>query len=262
MPAPNPTRELFRRESLLNGPYGSFRDNYQIVDAFERRVETLTNWDPSTINQAALRLITVANPNWQLTGTNAVATDQALNVDGGLDLVTAGADNDQVIISPRGQINSVDSGALGVVTWEPQHETRVHWILEIPAITAILVHAGVGLTAALDLTTDDDQAKFQFSTEGAVSTANFTAVESTGGTDTETDLGVAPVIATTLELEVRFSSSGIARWYVNGVKKHTSAAALTVGAAFIPFLGFQALAAAAKTVTVRGFRISRVWQDS
>jgi len=254
MPAPNPTRELFRRESLLQGPYGPFEDRYQIFDPMEQILYTDTEWGTTTGNEA-----TLGNPRWALSGTNGVATDVTFDADGGVNLVTAGADNDQMIVFPRGQIGGIDSTALAGVAWNPQFQTRFAILLEVPALTLELVQAGMVLTTALDLTTDADQAKFQYSVEGATSIVNWTLAESIGGTDTETDLGVAVAADTPYLLELRYSSTGTLRAYINGILKHTSASVHTAAGALFPIFAIQALAAAAKTLKVRGVRISRVW---
>jgi len=191
-----------------------------------------------------------ANPNWIISGTNAADADVSLDVDGGIVIATAGADNDQIIMSPR------TGSQLASIEWEPEHSARVEWVLEIPTITTVLLHAGFGLTAALDLTTDDDQAKFQLSTEGAVSTVNWTAADSIAGTDVETDTDRVVEAATTVRLAVEINSNRVARFYVNGLLKHTSSA-LTAGVNLIPFIGVQALAVAVRNVKIRSVRVNR-----
>lgn len=257
MPAPNPVKELVRRELLDNAPYGTYQERYELFERFEKRPVLAATLDPATVNQAALRLYTGANKNWSISGTNAANAGSALDVDGGIALATAGADNDQMILSPAAAINSVDQTPWRKVEWEPEHELRLDWIIELPALTNILVHAGFGLTAALDLTTDADQCKFQFSTEGATSTANWTAATSIGGTDVEADTGVAAAASKSIRLGLTVSSLRIPRFYINGVKVYTGSA-LTAGANLVPFAGAQALAAAAKTVKYRSVRCSRV----
>ena len=257
MPAPNPVRELVERELLENTPYGLFNDRYELFEPFAKRPVLAATLDPSTINQAAVRLLTGANKDWIISGTNAANAGSALNVDGGVKLDTAGADDDQIILSPASAINSIAQSPWRAVEWEPEHEVRFAALIELPSVADVLVHVGLGLTAALDLTTDADQAKFQFSTEGSTSTSNWTAATSIGGTDDETATDEAPEASKTIRLEVRTSSSRVPRFYINGLKVHTGSA-LTAGANLIPFLGIQALAGSAKSILVRGIRCSRV----
>jgi len=110
---------------------------------------------------------------------------------------------------------------------------------------------------------DADFAKIQFSTEGAVSTTKFTAMEGIAGTDTEVVLNTTDAVAInrTYNLEIRYSSTGFARFYVDGVKKHTSLSAHTAAAALHPVFGCQGLAVAETNFNIRQVRMSRVWQD-
>lgn len=268
MPAPNPTRELFSREALRHGPYGAFRERYELFDPFAQIVQTIGVFEPLTINQAAMQALAVANPNWELLGTNASNALQVLSVDGGFAMLTNTADNDQAIICPRSAINSIHSSSWARTTFEPQHESRFQLIFELSSVADIIVQMGLsaytlGTGPALDVGTEADQAKFQFSTEGAVSTTTWTAIESIDGTDTETELDIdAAAAAETINLEIRFSSTSIPRFYVNGVKVHTGASAHDVDATLHPFVGVQALTTGSKGIVLRQARASRVWQDS
>lgn len=257
MPAPNPVRELIKRELLDRAPFGSYQDRYELFEPFLQRPVLASTLDPSTINQAAQRLLTGANRDWIISGTNAANAGSALNVDGGVKLDTAGADNDQIILSPATAINSVAQSAWNTVEWEPEHSPFVEFLVELPSLADIRLHAGLGLTAAVDLTTDDDQAKLVFDSEGSTSTSNFTAATSIGGTDAESDSSHAAEADVTVRLEIRVSTSRVPRFYINGVKVHTGDA-LTEGADLIPFIGIQALTGSAKTLLVRGIRASRL----
>ncbi len=270
MPAINPTIELLRRELLRFGPYGAFRDRIELTDYFLQAPARDADWDgltdPLTVGES--EIIMVANPNWALTGDGpADPADQVLDADGGFALTTDGTDNDQAICFPRGAINSIVSTAWASLTLEPQHEARFQAIIELPAITALTIQFGLGLLANLELggasQIDADYAKIQFSTEGAVSTTKFTAMDGIAGTDVETVLETTDVVAvdTTYNLEVRYSSTGVARFYIDGVKKHTTSVH-TAAAALHPVFGIQALGGAVKVVKVRQLRVSRVWQDS
>lgn len=243
MPAPNPVKNLIRRELLDQAPFGSYQTRYEHFDQFYRLPKLAATVDDQK------------NIDWQLSGTNAADLDVTHDVDGGLNIVTAGADNDQVILSP------LAASALVTTEWEPEHASRCEFVLELDALTTVLIHAGFGLTAALDLTTDADQAKFQFSSEGAESTANWTAAESVGGVDVETDTGRIAEVTKTIRLAVECNTLRSARFYVNGILKHTSAA-LTAGVNFIPFLGIQSLSAAADTILLRSVRVNRLLTDA
>lgn len=256
MPAPNPVRELIDREFLDKAPFSRYQDRVQLFDNFLQRPVLDATLDPATVNQAALRLYTGANKDWVIAGTNAADADSALDTDGGVLLSTAGADNDQMILQPAAAINSVAQSQWRALDWAPENGCRFEAIIELPAITALLFQFGLGLTSTLDLTTDNDSVKLQFSTEGATSTTNWTATTSIGGTDVEVDTTRTVEAAKSIRLGIHVNTSRVPRFYVNGVKVHTGGA-LTAAAAIKPFMGIQALAAAAKSYKVRAVRGSR-----
>lgn len=256
MPAPNPVRELIKREGLTRIPFASIHERIELFEPFEKRPGLQSALDPGTVNQAALRLYTVQNKSFVVEGTNAAAG--TLNVNGGCLLTTAGADNDQAILRPVEAVNSVAASAWNTIEWEPEHQIRFEALIELPALTNIAVQAGFGLDPAnLDLTTDDDKAVLQFSTEGSTSTANWTAATSVGGTDAEDDTTKAAEAATSIRLGITVSSTRTPRFYIDGVQRVVGAP-LTEGANLIPFVGIQALEAAAKSIAVRWIRCSRL----
>lgn len=258
MPSPTATVALIERQNREMIPEANRKDRIVLHENFQSGRPILqSDLDPSTINQAAVRLLTGANPQWVISGTNAANAGSALDPDGGIALTTAGADDDQIILSPAAAINSVLQSTFGVVEWEPEHLIEFEAHIELPSIADVLVQAGFGLTAALDLTTDDDYAKFQFSDEGATSTTNWTYATGIGGTDAEAaTTRKAPVAGKTIRLKVRTDTARMARFEINDVEVGHSDP-LTAGANMIPFLGLQALAGSAKTFKVRDIWLSR-----
>lgn len=260
MPAENPVRELIRRELLDRSAYGSLQDRIELFEPFKQRPITAASKDPSSITQAAMRLLTGANRDWDISGTNAADSCAVLTANGGIKLTTAGADDDQVILGAAAAINSVDQTGWRKTAWNPTDPKEVFFeaLISLPQVTACKVLCGVSLTSALDLTTDDNQAKFQFSTEGAVSTTGFTACTSIGGTDAEVECsGDAVAADTAYRLGIKVSSTGVPRFYVNGIKVATGSA-LTANTVLLPFIGVQALTDAAKSLEVRWARLSRL----
>ncbi len=258
MPSKDVTIGLIKSESKQLYAPTDYRDRIVLRETFQKRPVLAATLDPSTINQAAQRLLTGANLDWIISGDNAANADSALDVDGGIALATAGSDNDQIILSPATAINSVAQSLFGTVEWEPEHAPRFEAIIELPSLADVLVHVGLGLTAALDLTTDDDQAKFQLSDEGSVSTTKWTRALSIGGTDTEVDLGVTPTADKTIRLGIEINTNRKAQFLIDGLKVGGQTDALTAGANLIPFLGIQALAGSAKTIKVREIIVSRL----
>jgi len=258
MPSKDVTIGLIKSEAKSLYAPADYRDRIVLRETFQKRPILAANLDPATVDQAAQRLLTGANLDWIISGTNAANAGSALNVDGGIALTTAGADNDQIILSPATAINSVAQSLFGTVEWEPEHAPRVEFIIELPSVADVLVHAGLVLTAALDLTTDADQAKFQLSDEGAVSTTKWTQALSIGGTDTEISLGVTPTVDKTIRLGIEVNTNRKAQFFIDGLKVGEQTAALTAGANLIPVIGIQALDAVAKTIKVREVIISRL----
>ncbi|MCC7407391.1 MAG: hypothetical protein IT442_04925 [Phycisphaeraceae bacterium] len=265
MPADNPVTELLRRQALLRDPTGSYQDRYEIFEGWAcGRPILQADLDPSTINQAAVRLLTGCNRAWKLSGTNAANAGSVMGggSQGGIVLTTAGALNDQMILSPSSAINSIDLSNWRYTNWRPSALARFEAQISLPSIAAVKVHVGFGLSEVLDLTTDADQAKFAFNTAGAVSTANWTACASIAGTDTETDSEEALAANTLYRLGVWFQTNPdddtevLAEFYVNGTKVHTTGP-VTQAINLLPFLGIEALAASAKSIYVHTLRCSR-----
>ncbi len=262
MPARNPVQALIRRELLDKVPYGTYQSRYELFETFQKRPILTATRAPGTVNQAAMRLLSVANLDFDITGTNAAEAGSLLAVDGGVTLTTQTADNDQMIVSPAAAVNSVEQSAWRFVEWEPEHELRFDAIVDLGQLTDTLVHVGMVKTAVLDLTTDADQMKFQFSSEGAVSTANWTCCTSvTGSSDVEVDSGVAGAAGTSVRLSITTNAARVPRFYINGAKVYTGAA-LTAGANLIPVMGIQELViTTVKALSLRALRLSRDYLD-
>lgn len=259
MPSPNATRQIIRNEVPELYPPAAYADRIVHIDRFSKRPILAADLDPATVNQTAQRLLTGANLDWIISGTNAANAGSALNTEGGILLTTAGADNDQIVLSPATAINSIGQSPFGVTQWQPDHAARFEATIELPAITNITAQVGFALTTALDLTTDDDYIKFQFSTEGATSTANWTVATGVGGTDVELDAGIAPVAARSIRLAIEIPASGRIRAYINGLEVLKNTLAIPTAAAnLIPIAGIQALEVADKSIAVREVICSRL----
>jgi hypothetical protein len=253
MPAPNPVRELIRRELLDRSPLGSFQDRIELYEDFKKTPRLAAVLDPSTVDQAALRLYTIANKDFILSDVAGTGSC-ALNVDGGVRLTTGGTANNGSAIIPLTAINSVAASAWNTIEWEPEHEVHIEFKINLPAITNLEVYCGLCLTNALDLTTDADQAVFSFV---PASSANWKANTSIGGTDTAYDTGLAAAASTEYRLGIRISSTRVPRFYINGVK-YATGAALTLGVNLLPMLKVKTTATATASADYRAVRCSRL----
>ena len=196
----------------------------------------------------------VADPAFELLGVNAVSGSSSFNAEGGITLTTAGADGDQVILVPH--LDANQSG-WSQFTWGTDKE--VGWSCHVQTganITNAVIWAGLKLTNVSVTATDADQIFFRY--EDDVLGGDWQAIYSVGGADSAMDTNVAVVLSTAYELAITIDSSRIARMYLDGVLKATSADSLTDATDLIPYIGVEADgAAAAKALTVYGQSISR-----
>ena len=195
----------------------------------------------------------IADPDFELLGTNATSASSSFNAEGGIKLTTAGASGDQVILLPHLDANQ---SAWAQFTWGTDKQTE--WegdIVTGSAITAEIVWAGLKLTNTPPVATDNDQVFFRY--EAGVNSGKWQVISSIGGTDTTTDSGITVAVSTRYHLRVTIDASRIARAYING-KLIVTTAALTDATDLIPYVGVAAGAAAAKDITVYGEAISRI----
>jgi len=222
------------------------------------------------------------NRNWEALGTNmttALATFATTSA--GILATTAGADQDQAILTPH--LDTAATAWAGCL-WGTENE--VHWETSImlPAIDNQKVWAGLKLTNDQLVATDDDQIFFKFQTDATNSEAfttfaNWHVVHSIGGTDHISALPIAVAANTPYHLKIDIDSDRKATAFVNGVQYNltstagstggtsvtavqpgvqvTKTAALTNDVDFIPYVGIEAGAAAAEAVNVHHVCMSR-----
>ena len=209
------------------------------------------------------------NRNWEALGTNmttALATFATTSA--GILATTAGADQDQAILTPH-----LDTAATAWAGCKWGTENEVHWETSImlPAIDNQNVWAGIKLTNAPELATDDDQAFFNFLTDADNSGQAFTDftklhfVYSVGGTDYISQLPITVAANTLYHLKMEIDSDRKIAIFVNGIqynvtstsgstggtavtKGTTPSAALTDDVDLIPYVGIEAGAGAAEAV--------------
>lgn len=224
------------------------------------------------------------NPNIMITGTNAdgVGSDVLWDThNGGLIIITDGADNDQVVLFPRGAAagDPLNSSSWASDIW--QSDSQVQWDCAIKthsSIADMAIFAGLKLTAVGVAATDDDQAYFLYSSNDDMATlttnGNLHFVYSVGGSDIITDLGIALAADTIYRLRVEIDSNRQVSVYVNETQyglattakgggdtqtvSTTKSNALTTNIALKATVGIQALTSSAKSLYVFYERISRV----
>ncbi len=223
-------------------------DRYELVAQYDRLPQLNATIDQVYTVEAAR----AASQDFEILGTNASDDDVTFSATvAGVQLQTDGADNDQVIVLPH-----LDTSATAWtgIKWGTENQTEWECIIRTDAsVAALTIWAGLKLTNTSVVATDDDQVFFRF--DAAV--ANWEATTSIGGTDTETDSGVAVAANTVYKLRITINSSRIAKFYINNVLVHTTAA-LTNDVDLIPYVGVHANTGAAKTIHLVKQRISRI----
>ena len=218
------------------------------------------------------------NRNWEALGTNmTTALCTFAGTSGGVKATTAGADQDQAIITPH--LDTAATAWAGCL-WGTENE--VHWetSIQLPAIDNQNVWAGLKLTNVPELATDADQAYFNFLTDADNSGQSFTDftklhfVYSVNGTDYISQLPITVAADTVYHLKLEIDSDRKIAIFVNGIQYNvtstsgstggtavttgtTKSAALTDDVDFIPYVGIEAGAAAAEAVNVHYVCCSR-----
>ena len=223
------------------------------------------------------------NRNWEALGTNmttALATFATTSA--GILATTAGADQDQAILTPH--LDTAATAWAGCL-WGTENE--VHWETSImlPAIDNQNVWAGLKLTNVPELATDDDQAYFNFLTDADNSGQSFTDftklhfVYSVGGTDYISVLPITVAANTPYHLKMEIDSDRKVTIFVNGIQYNvtstsgstggtavtavqpstaaTKSTALTNDVDLIPYNGIEANAGAAEALNTHYICMSR-----
>ena len=204
------------------------------------------------INSATEAVREIADPKFEVLGTNGTSALSTYYAEGGITFTTAGADNDQMILVPHLDANQ---SAWEQVTWGTDQEAIWECMIRTTAtITSMTIWAGLKLTNTSVTATDNDQTFFRYA--AATNSGKWQAIHSIGGTDTATDTGITVAASTTYRLRVAIDSSRIAKFYINGTLVSTSTA-LTDATDLKPYIGVQANTAAARAVNIIGQAISR-----
>ena len=222
------------------------------------------------------------NRNWEALGTNmTTALCTFAGTSGGVKAATAGADQDQAILTPH--LDTAATAWAGCL-WGTENETHWETSIQLPAIDNQKVWAGLKLTNDQLIATDDDQAYFKFQTDATNSEAftDFTKlhfVHSIGGTDHIAQLPITVAADTIYHLKIEIDSARKATIFVNGVQYNVAnvagstggtavtevqpsalavkTAALTNDVDFIPYNGVEAGAGAAEALISHYICMSR-----
>lgn len=195
----------------------------------------------------------IADPWFEVLGTNASSDDVTYNAEGGIVFTTDGGDGDGVILLPHLDANQspwteFTWGTDKELTWQARIQSGA-------AITNSIIWAGLKLTNTDVVATDADQVFFRY--EDGINAGEWQAISSIANTDTSTDTNIVVAVSTDYELVISIDASRICRMFINGTLVSTTTA-LTDVIDLIPYIAVEADGAAeAKTLTIYGQHISR-----
>lgn len=239
------------RTAQLNDALGvlaNVLDRTILVEDFKQRPALngdilITSTNP-TLAQMATRFL--ANRDFEVLGTNMTTALCTFSTGGGVTLTTAGAANDQGILSVHLDTNQTQ---WSVIDFSTDDEIALGTKIKTGASVAdTTLWFGWKLTNTPVVATDNDQAFFRYET--STNSGKWQAVYSASGTDYTIDTGVSVAAATEYKLEIVVDEDRVPRFFINNELVATGTA-LTTGVDLLPYVGVQAGAAAAKAVTVR-----------
>jgi hypothetical protein len=173
------------------------------------------------------------NRNWEALGTNmTTALCTFAGTSGGVKATTAGADQDQAILTPH--LDTAATAWAGCL-WGTENETHWETSIQLPAIDNQNVWAGLKKSNVPELATDTDQAYFQFLTDADNSGQAFTDftklhfIHSVGGTDYISQLPITVAANTIYHLKIEIDSDRKAAIFVNGVQYNVATTAGSTG---------------------------------
>ena len=251
----------FDQAFVLNKPVIEGSNRYILTEEFQKcpALNAVVNsaFSDADATAAANGVITVAsnaaNKDFEILGTNAVTANCKFGTTvGAIELLTAGADNDQMIVCPH---LDVKQSAWTGIPWGTENQTQWEAVIKTDsAILTTLLWNGLKLTNTPVIATDTDQAFFRFSTDD--SNTNWRIISSIGGVDINADSGVEVKASTIYYFRIEIDSDRKAHFFINNREVYRTTA-LTNDVDFIPYVGIQALDGVARSVWLAKEKISR-----
>jgi len=208
------------------------------VDSYKRYVLE-ENFNQRPMKNASIGVN--ANLNFEILGTNVAEANVIHDsTRGAIQMKTAGAKDDQVIILPHLDTKQT---AWTDVLWGTENQVIWEAVIRTGAsIEDVIIWAGLKLTNTPTVATDDDAAYFRF--DGGVD--NWEATTSIGGTDVEQDTGVAVSANTNYYFRIEIDSDRKAHFFIDNKEVYISTA-LTNDVDLIPYVGIQYTGSAGST---------------
>lgn len=203
------------------------------------------------INSATEAVREIADPDFEILGTNATSASCTYWAEGGVTLTTAGASGDQVILAPHLDANQSPWSRFSWGT-----DKRVAWeaiVWTAASIATMKAWIGLKLTNTRVVATDANQAFVLY--DSAVD-AFWHHVTSIADTDTNAASTVAVTALTKYRVRIEIDSARLCKVYINGtLVKTTTAMADAID--LIPYIGIESSAVAPVALNVQRQRIGR-----
>lgn len=161
---------------------------------------------------------TIADEDLEITGSNVLRTDTLHDISGAVRMLNAtGGGTDSVVLGGHEDANQ---SGWGVFTWGTDQETEWECLVTLGTAALLLdsiVLAGLKLTNAHALATDNSQAYFRLDDDGTGAGAWQAAFSVAYGTpiDTIYDTSVVAGVSTMHHMAIKFDKDEICRMYLN-----------------------------------------------
>ena len=192
----------------------------------------------------------IADPMFEVLGTNMTSALCTHRAEGGILLTTAGADNDQAFLLPHQDT----SMSIWNKTWSTTLEFEWECLMKTGSSIAALAYV-IGMKSDRDEGVDDtDLCVFNFNTDDSDSNWGFIGEQNNAG-QVDTDTTIAVAADTVYHLALKCGSNQIVKAYING--SYVGSQSFDVGVELLePFMVVQALTGAAKELIVYGQKLS------
>lgn len=221
------------------------------------RDDLVANTLPSIVTSAAL--IAQANLDFEIAGTNAANAGSTFSTVGGVNLATAGAANDQIIVVPH---QDTTISAWAAAAWNTANRLLFETQIRTSAdLTSQVWWSRLGLTnpAPFNLTTDDNQMLIWFNSSVDAFLHWSTSIGGTDATGILTDKNgtkLTVLASTNYNLEFGVDENRYPYFIVNGILYYHGTTAMTSLTTLKPSVGVETLANAARSVVVRPLALS------
>lgn len=226
-------RYKFASDQRFDGKLRVSPHRYYLEEFFQKRPGLNADIDQVYTVEVAR----ACNKDWEVLGTSATTALVTFDAtSAGILLTTAGADNDQMIITPH--LDTAATAWAGV-KWGTENQVVFECAVRTPAsIADRLYWIGLKLTNTPVVATDANQVFFRYSTDD--SDTNWEVVYSISDSDTTVDSGVAVAVSTNVHFRIEIDSDRKAHFFINESEVATSTA-LTNDIDLIPYVGVQQL---------------------